>query len=449
MLERGVDQQDVASRMDRLPLTALHVAALGLCALGLAFDVLEIGLGSALAAVFSTPPHLAPADQLALLLASVYLGAAIGAPLLGWMADRHGRRSTLIGVLLWLSLTSLFAAAAGNVAWLTLLRGLSGFALGAYPPLVVAYLTDLLPPRRRGMLIFMMVALASVGAPAGVLLIRWLTPSQPLGIDAWRWAFVFGGAGAAVVGIMFRALPESPRWLQARGRRDEALQACQAFERSVAWLPAPSADRPIEAAAADTSTSAPPIAARSIRRWSLVGALFLLSPWGTVAFPLLTGAVLTQKGFKLSDTLLYVALAMFGPLIGTLLAAAMIDTVDRRKALAFSAVAMVASGACFAAGDTPAWLIASGIAFGIFASVYVAALNVYGAEIFPTRSRGSSIAGAWALNRMGAVAAPLLLLPLLNDRGSMSMFAVIAATLLASVVLLIVAPPGRQRQAVA
>jgi len=437
-------QDEVARRMDRLPLTALHIAALALCALGFAFDLLEIGLGSALAAVFSTPPHQAPRDQLSVLLAAVYVGAVVGAPVLGWVADRHGRRRTLMGVMLWLAITSACAAAAETVPRLTLFRALSGLSLGAYPPLVIAYLTDLLPPRRRGMLMLVTIALATLGAPAGVLLIRWLTPLQPLGIEAWRWAFLVGAGGAALVGVLFRALPESPRWLQARGRHADAARACEGFERSRALLSALPPERATDEAAIGVLN-----AGRPIRRWSLVGALFLLSPWATVAFPLLSGAVLTHKGFKLADALLYVALSMFGPLIGTLLGAVMIDSVERRKALAVSAMVLVASGACFVASETPVWLIASSVVFGAFISIYVATLNVYGAELFPTRSRASSLAGAWALNRVGAAVAPLLLLPLLQTKGAMSMFAVIAATLVASVALLLVAPPGLQRKPVA
>jgi putative MFS transporter len=439
-------ERRIAARMDRMPLKVLHAAVLALCALGFAFDLLEIGLGSALAPIFSTPPHRAQTHQLSLLLASVYMGAVVGAPLLGWVADRHGRRRTLTGLLLWLAATSFGAASAGGVVELTLFRGLSGLALGAYPPLMITYLTDLLPPRRRGTLIFVTVALASLGAPAGVLLLRWLTPLQPLGIEAWRWAFWVGGAGAAIVGFLFRLLPESVRWLEARGRGTDALIACRRFEQSQP-LDGAGACEPLRPVAAVAADALPPV--RLARRWSVVGGLFLLSPWSTVAFPLLTGAVLTQKGFKLTDTLLYVALSMFGPFVGTLLAAVMIDSVDRRKALGISAMAMVASGAAFALSDSPPWLIASAGIFGVFTSLYVSTLNVYGAELFPTRLRASAVAGAWALNRVGAVLAPLLLLPLLSLHGALSMFGVIAATLLASAVLLLAAPAGLQRKPVA
>jgi MFS transporter, putative metabolite:H+ symporter len=89
----------IAERLDRLPLTRLHVAILAVCAGGFAFDLLEVALGGALSAVFSVPPHRIDASQLSQLIAAVYIGAIIGAPLLGWLADRFGRKRLLMAAL--------------------------------------------------------------------------------------------------------------------------------------------------------------------------------------------------------------------------------------------------------------------------------------------------------------------------------------------------------------
>ena len=86
---------DIAARLDALPVTPLHAAVVVLCALGFLFDVAEAALSNALSAVFSAPPHAVASHQLSLLLGSVFAGGAIGAPLLGWLADRQGRRLTL------------------------------------------------------------------------------------------------------------------------------------------------------------------------------------------------------------------------------------------------------------------------------------------------------------------------------------------------------------------
>src|SRR5271156_2315329 len=222
----------IARRMDQLPLTRLHLAILAVCACGFAFDLLEVTLGGALSAVFSAAPHRIVASQLARLIAAVYAGAVVGAPLLGWLADRSGRKRVLMAALWWLAATSIALALRDGVAWLTTTRLLTGLAIGAYPPLMIAYLTDVLPPRRRGALILTLCAISTLGMPLGLLLLRSLTHFQPLGVESWRWLFAMSGFGAACAGVMLRFIPESPRWLTGIGRTKAAEWACQAFERS-------------------------------------------------------------------------------------------------------------------------------------------------------------------------------------------------------------------------
>ncbi|MFL6681698.1 MAG: MFS transporter, partial [Burkholderiaceae bacterium] len=207
--------RDIGVRMDRLPVTRLHALAMLICALGMMLDTLEMSFGGVLATVLSAPPAPVPAGELSLLLAAVFLGAVVGAPALGWWADRHGRRTALVALLLWMAAASLGAALSHGVTALTLCRFLAGLALGGYPPIVIAYLTDLLPPQRRGKLIFASLSLSLLGPPAAIFLVRWLTPLQPLGLEGWRWGFILGSLGAVLSGLSFLALPESPRWLQA------------------------------------------------------------------------------------------------------------------------------------------------------------------------------------------------------------------------------------------
>jgi len=445
---RSPPEGDVAARMDRLPVTRLHAFAMLICALGMMLDTLEMSFGGVLAAVFSAPPAPVPAGQLSLLLAAVFVGAVIGAPALGWWADRHGRRTALVALLLWIAGASLGAALADGLAALTLCRFLCGLALGGYPPIVIAYLTDLLPPRRRGTLIFGSLSLSLLGPPAAIFLVRWLTPLHPLDMEGWRWGFLLGSVGAALAGALFLALPESPRWLQARGRGAQAQAGCAAFERSPALGAAPPEPVPESAAAAPQPPEDAAPDARPVRPWPWVAGLFSLSPWATVAFPLLTGAVLTQRGFKLDAALLIFGLSSLGPLVGTLAASTIMDRVERRLAMAACALAMLACGSAFVFGSgTTALVVAMGL-FNLAISLYVTLLTVYGAELFPTRSRASATSGAWALNRIGGALGPLLLVPLLRDMGPATMFAVVAASLVATLVLLAAAPRGRQCQAV-
>jgi MFS transporter, putative metabolite:H+ symporter len=286
-----------------------------------------------------------------------------------------------------------------------------------------------------------------------IFLVRWLTPLQPLGLDAWRWALILGAIGSLITGILFRLLPESPRWLDAVGRHAEADASCRRIERAAGL--APSSEAP---------ASAPPAREREKPDdgfWSaargrqhrlralLLGAMYFLTPWATIGFPLLSGAVLVEKGFRVSDSLLYVGITMFGPSIGVLVGAFVIDRFERRTALAVCATAMALLGLAFAVSATPTPLMIVGIALNLIQSIYIAALSVYGAELFPTALRARASAGAWAVNRLTSALVPLVLLPLLVGSGAIAMFSAVAAALIASVVLVLAfGPRGLARRPV-
>jgi putative MFS transporter len=442
----------ITARLDRLPVTRLHAAIVVLCALGFLFDVVEAVLSNALSAVFSAPPHHVMPYQLSLLLASVFAGGAIGAPLTGWLADRHGRRRVLAMALLVLAVTSLLGATSGDIAWLTFFRVLSGVALGAYPPLMVAYLSDVLPPARRGMLIMIAGAIGSLGAPAVIFLVLWLTPLQPFGLEAWRWALILGAIGSAAVGGLFHLLPESPRWLAAAGRHAAAEAMCRRFERSagiaserppITAIDAPAPDERDRSREKRTETqSFWSAAGRQHRlRAILLGALYFLSPWATIGFPLLSGAVLVEKGFRVADSLLYLGVAMFGPSVGAVAAAFIIDRVERRTALVLCGAALALFGLGFAASATPAPLMAFGLAFNLVAAIHIGLLGIYGAELFPTCLRAAATAGAFAVNRIASALVPLALLPLLKAGGPMVMLSVIAAVLVGGIALVLTFGP--------
>jgi putative MFS transporter len=420
-------------------LCPLHFFALFVCALGLGLDLAELVIGSTLSALFSAAPNALEPHTLSWLLAAPYIGLVVGAPVAGWYADAYGRRATMLIITFILTFTSMAAAFSPNVAMLIVARGLSGLALGAYPPVIAAYLTDILPAAHRGRSIMVTVAAATLAPSALIFLVRWLTPLQPLGLESWRWAFIVGGACSALCLLLSRHLPESPRWLASRNRLAEAGEASVRFGVSAAL------NMPGSPAGEKQRCNPSALEGRAFaRRIGLLLLLYFLTPWSAVAFPLLSGAILIQKGFNVADSLLYVGIANIGPTIGGLMTGLAIDRIERKSALVLCPFALMGLGYLFAITSAPALLMATGLAFSMIGVVFQAILVLYAAELFPATQRAKATSLSWASRGLGSALAPLILLPLLSASGPSSMFFVIGGTLATfTVILWLFGPRGK------
>jgi len=406
-----------------LPLTRLHVWILVVSVTALGFDLGEMALGAALSAVFAQQ-GFAGSGELGWLLAAVFVGGAVGAWPAGRLADRFGRRPVIVALLALLAAASLAGAASPDIVWLTWARGVSGLALGVLPVLIVAYLTDTLPTRGRAPLILAASALGLAGGPLLLILLRGLSPLQPLGFEGWRWALCVGGVGSLIAAILFRGLPEAPRWLAKTGRGDQSERVRQSLLASGLALRTSLVGR--DARSVDRS---PPAGAER-PRLALIGSLCLLSPWVGMSFPVLSGAVLTQRGFVLDDSLFYLALSSTGLVVGTLAAARVIDRVERPAALAASAVGMVVGLSIFCTGQGGWAIVGGNFVFQMFAAIQVVTLNIWAAELFDVERRATLTASAWAIQRMSAAVALLFLAPLLMAQGALAVLLLLVALLL-------------------
>jgi putative MFS transporter len=194
---------------------------------------------------------------------------------------------------------------------------------------------------------------------------------------------------------------------------------------------------------------------RSSRRRAISGArscsprFYGLGPWATIGFPLLSTAVMVQKGFRVGDSLLFAGLSMLGPTLGISGAAFFVDRIERRLALILCAGAMMALGLAFAVGQALTPLILLGVGFNLASAVYSAVLSLYGAELFPTQLRALAASAGWGAGRVVSALVPIALLPLLATQGPLAMFAVITAALLASALLILFGgPPGLAKRPV-
>lgn len=437
----------IAERLDALPFCRMRLAIFAVATLALFADIAEVALGNALGAVFQAPPRSMTQTELSLFLAAIFAGGAAGAPFFGMLGDKVGRRLALQAALVMVAAGSLGAAASGDAATLIGFRFLSGLGIGACPPLIAAYLADVMPPRWRGTMVCLCAGFAFLGAPAIIFLMRATSPAA-LGLEGWRWALGSGALLALLAAALLALLPESPRWLAATGRSAEAEAALLRFGKRGAGraaAPATTSGRvgQMHEAAGKRDPSGPGASLL------FLCSLYALAPWATIGFPLMSGAVMVAKRFSIGDSVVAAGLIMFGPVIGNLLVAPVIDRVGRRASLIVCAVAMAVLGLAFAAATAFVPLVGLGIAFAFCSAIYASVLGVYAAEIVPTGLRASRTSIAWGMGRLISVFVPLVFFALMHHVGVWAMFGLIAAVLSLSATLVAVAgPQGRSRQAV-
>lgn len=390
MCERHVPRTDahgtisIAARLNRLPPVRTHRIATFIAGIGTFFDLFDIFLAGILGTVLTEQFHLSRLS-LPAVLASGFVGMFVGASVLGRFADRVGRRTAFLLNLGIYSAFTLLGAFSLDATMLVVSRFLAGIGIGAELPLVDTYLGELLPARVRGRYTAWAYTVGHLGVPAAGFLGRLLVPLHPFGVAGWRWVFVSGSLGAAIVWLLRAQLPESPRWLESVGRVAEAEAIIERIEgeaRMQGPLAAPSASE-----------------------------------------------IATKGRARLAVLLTFTSLTFLGYPIGSALSLPLVERIDRRWLIVGSAFLMSGLGLGLGYSTSSGTIIALGLLYTLVSNIFSNSMHIFQVEIFPTFVRATAAGTAYSLSRLSTAAMPFLLLPVLERWGAGPMFALVAGAL--------------------
>lgn len=418
-----------SSVLENLPVTGWHRRLVVLVGIGSFFDLYEVFLGGVLAPVLAEEFALGSTGKAAVLAAG-FAGMFVGANVLSVAADRLGRRKVFILNLLLYSVFSLAAAFSPNIETFLVLRFLAGVGLGAELVLVDTYLAEFVPGRVRGRMTAWAYTVGFLGVPIAALLGGKLVAAETLaGVDGWRWLLVFGSLGAVFVLAVRTMLPESPRWLESRGRLTEAREVV----RSVVEKVAPGTPVPELAARADGAGpegdearsvgEVLTIAFRDYRQRSVMLVIFqVLQTVAYYGFGTLAPLVLVAKGFDITESLGYAALSFAGYPLGSLASVPLVERVERKFLIIYSAIGIGVFGLVFAAAENVVVIVVSGFLLTAISNVFSNGFHIYQAEIFPTAIRSTASGIAYSLSRATSIALPFIAVPLLASLGPVAVF---------------------------
>lgn len=222
--------------MSRLQIMAVAIT-IGLNALD-GFDVLSISFASpGIAAEWGIDRA-----ALGIVLSMELIGMSIGSILLGGVADKIGRRPTLLGCLVLMTTGMFMATTVNGLVDLSLWRILTGLGIGGMLATINAVAAEFSNARRRDLSISIMAIGYPVGAVVGGTIAAQLLQEQN-----WRSVFYFGAAVTAVfIPLVYFGVPESVHWLtrkQPRGALDSINRTMKRMGHAmVSTLPVIAAD---------------------------------------------------------------------------------------------------------------------------------------------------------------------------------------------------------------
>lgn len=331
-------------------------------------------------------------------VAAALIGTILGALVAGPPADRWGRRNTLsvIAVLY-------FASAVGSAfpfGWGSFLfwRFLGGIGVGAASVACPLYIAEIAPARRRGRL----VALAQFNIVAGILLAylsNWLIGGMDLGGNAWRWMFGVEAVPAAAFFALLFLTPESPRWLVARGRIDEARAVLRLVGTDSGDVEEELAGIRRSLAQESAAAAEPLFAARHRRPVLLAVAIAAFNQLsGINAIIYYTADIFRMAGYDRTGALFQSVIIGLTNLVLTMAGLALIDHLGRRTLMLAGSIGYIVSLAAtaytFHSGVGGPLLLAGLIVFiASHAFGQGAVIWVFISEIFPNgvRAKGAAL----------------------------------------------------------
>ncbi|MDN5550970.1 MAG: aromatic acid/H+ symport family MFS transporter [Brevibacterium sp.] len=314
--------------------------------------------------------------EAATLVATLSLvGVGLGAAAVGPIADRFGRRYTIIFCVLFFSIFTILVAFSPNVALFTTFRFIAGLALGAVMPGCLAYISEHNKSGKTGKA----TTLTMTGYHAGAVAISLLAVFYS---HNWHLLFIAGGvAGLVLVPLLWWKLPESQEFVEAQ-----------------------------------SSTTAAPktgMAGLFVGRFKLV----TIGVWAASFMGLLLvyglntclPKIMADAGYEVSDSLVMLFVLNLGAVVGLVIAGWLADKHGTKPiVLMWFLLAAVFLAALSIPMTSQILLNIAVFITGVF--VFSAQVLVYAfvSAIYPPTARGTALGMASAVGRLGAIVGPFI-----------------------------------------
>lgn len=365
-----------------------------LCWVIVVFDGYDlIVYGTVLPKLLQEPGWHLTKSTAGLLGSLAFLGMLVGAVLAGVLADRIGRRRTIVGCTAWFSVFTALCAFAPNPGAFGALRFLAGLGLGGLVPSANALATEFVGPRHRSVVSTLMMSGVPIGGTVAAVVGIGVLPRF-----GWEAMFLIALLAVLVVTpLCLRLLPESPVWLRSRGEHARAAEIEERF-----GLPSsPNHGTVLQIGRLRSLLRSPYTVATAL--FSLATVVTLFAWYGLATW---LPQLMRESGFDLGSSLTFLLALSLGAVLGSLVTA---WGATRIGPIPTAVIAALAAAVGLAVLLTHPH---SSVAYG---ALVLAGVGTHGTQCliiaavvnhYPPHLRGSALGFSLGFGRIGAVLAP-------------------------------------------
>ncbi|RDJ99617.1 MFS transporter [Paraburkholderia lacunae] len=391
---------DVRAWLDAQPFSPFQWRVVFLCFCIVAVDGFDTACVGFIAPALMHDWHIGP-SVLGSLFGAGLAGLMIGALAFGPLADRVGRKKTLIATVAFFGVASLAAAYAPSVEFLIALRFVTGLGLGGAMPNAIALTSEYCPERQKSFLTTVMFCGFTMGSGLGGVVAAQLLPDH-----GWRSVLIFGGVlPLALVPLLATLLPESVRFMVSRGFESTRIGPLLSRIAPVQY------DQNTRFSLREAKAEGSPVRqlfAVGFRRGTLLlWSVFFMSLLIVYLMTNWLPTLIHSSGLSLAAAARIAILYQVGGTVGALVIGSLMDrfppTIVLGSAYAAGSLFLMATGC--AQGSLLAAAV-TGVGFCISGSQVGA--NAFAARYYPTASRVTGVSWALGVGRLGSVCGALV-----------------------------------------
>lgn len=421
---------NIGARLDRLPNSSWHVKMWLVTAFAL-LVCWSNGISGAVQNILLNEIHwLEPGSTLLAMWGTTYTaGQLFGALIGGPIGDKIGRKKSILLYEAVHIIAMIGGALSPNVYVLYVFRLLQGLGLGALLVVLFAGFTEYVPGRNRGTWSSRTSFIGNWAHPIcnGIaLLVGTYVTSYALN---WRIQFMIPSVLSIIASILvYKKFPESPRWLEAQGRVEEADRIVTSIEKEIeaaTGKPLPPVTQ--EPKAVKQLPYSALFKGKLLRR-TIIGSLVLIG-MNTIQYTLMNWmpSMLSSLGYSTSDSQFMTMFGLFGAPFGIFIASLIMDKVPRKAMGVGLLIVMAVFGIITGRQTSMNGLILWTFLLNTSIYMYVCyASAVYVPEMWPTSAKLSGSGFSNAMGRVSNIFFPFLVTYVASNVGANGVFILIS-----------------------